>query len=213
MGTRHIVYMGLVGLAPAARNPKAHDLPTLVESLRRFGWTNPAVLDERTGRLVAGHGRREACIILREQGDPPPGGVFIDDDGDWLVPVLRGWSSRDDAEADAYIVADNRISEAGGWDTRELALLLEDVVTADAGLIEVLGYTADDLDAILRQIDPETMHDDDRPLPAAGDDPEDGSADEPATVGTVGADDATLDERDAVPVNVTCPNCSWEFER
>ena len=105
MSTRHIVYMGLSDLTPADRNPKAHDLPSLVGSLRRHGWVAPAILDERTGKLIAGHGRREACIMIRQAGDPPPGGVFVDDDGDWLVPVLRGWASRTDAEAEAYVIA------------------------------------------------------------------------------------------------------------
>src|SRR5688572_9588756 len=104
MGTRHITYARLSELVPAARNPKDHDLPSLMASLGRFGWTNPAVLDERTGRLVAGHGRWEACVALRAGGDPPPGGVYLDEDGEWLVPLLRGWQSRDDAEAEAYIV-------------------------------------------------------------------------------------------------------------
>ncbi|MEU8356488.1 hypothetical protein AB0C27_10810 [Nonomuraea sp. NPDC048882] len=41
----------------------------------------------------------------------PPEGVKIGDDGVWLVPILRGWTSRSDAEAEAYLVAANRLTE------------------------------------------------------------------------------------------------------
>jgi hypothetical protein len=78
------------------------------------------VIDERTGRLIIGHGRREALQAMRERGDAPPDGVTAD----WCVPVVRGWSSKSDAEADAAAAADNRLTEVGGWDEAELAAML-----------------------------------------------------------------------------------------
>src|SRR3954470_24609808 len=157
MATRHIVYMGLSDLTPAERHPKDHDLPALVASLRRYGWTEAALVDERTGRLVAGHGRREACIMLRQNGEPPPGGVYVDDDGEWLVPVERGWESRNDTEAEAYIITSNSLSEAGGGLNRTLAEMLEDVITEDAPLIETTGLTFERVDQILARVDPESL--------------------------------------------------------
>lgn len=203
MSTRHIVYMDLRALTPAVRNPKDHDLPSLVASLRRYGWTAPAELDERTGRLVAGHGRREATMLMWENGEPPPAGVHVDDDGEWLVPVLRGWSSRNDTEAEAYIIAANKITEAGGWFLRDLAAILEDVVTTDAPLQETLGMTFEDIDALLARVDPETLgeQEDDGPVGAPDPDPH---------------TDLTDDDTDPAAVapgrRVSCPSCGHEFE-
>lgn len=213
MSTRHVVYMGLSDLAPAERNPRNHDLPSLVASLRRYGWTNPALVDERTGRMVAGHGRREACVMIRQTGEPPPGGVHVDDDGEWLVPVLRGWQSRDDTEAEAYIIADNRLSEAGGWIERDLALMLEDVVTDDAGLMETLGFTADALDDMLSKIDPETLGpvEDGHHAGEAGEDLTIGGHDTPDT--TASDADETTDLSAATKTKThACPSCGYEWE-
>ncbi|MFI6922508.1 hypothetical protein ACIBIZ_21385 [Nonomuraea spiralis] len=60
-----------------------------------------------------------------------PEGILIDDDGTWLVPIVRGWSSRSDADAEAYLIANNRSSEKGGWEERMLAEVLADVRDAD----------------------------------------------------------------------------------
>lgn len=209
MGTRHIVYMALSELTPAVRNPKNHDLPSIIASLRRFGWVNPAILDERTGRLTAGHGRRLACFQMRENGDPPPGGVFIDDDGEWIAPVLRGWESHTDAEAEAYIITDNYLSGAGGWYEKGLAEMLEDVVTADAPLIETTGMTFEDVDTLIAKFDPETLN--------QGDDNGGGIPDPDPHMGLSDDDEsATGDDTDTLaadsPTVTTCPSCGHTWK-
>lgn len=214
MAHRQIVYMDLGGLQIADTNPKMHDLPTLVASIGRFGFTQPILLDERTGKMVAGHGRREALIWIREQGEVMPDGVIQDDDGEWLVPVERGWSSRNDTEAEAYIIADNQTTVAGGWHMKTLAQMLEDVVTEDAGLMDTLGFTSDDVDDIIRRIDPETLNADpdadpwDTPLP----DP-----DKPAKAAADSDEDPEAGLDDEKPVKaldpVTCPACSHTWDR
>lgn len=212
MGTRHIVYMGLSDLKPAVRNPKNHDLQSIANSLTRYGWTSPAEVDERTGRLVAGHGRREACIMLRQAGDPPPGGVFIDDDGEWLVPVLRGWQSRDDAEAEAYIIASNFLTSAGGWYERGLAEMLEDVVTADAPLIETTGMTFETVDELIAKFDPETLNqpDSDEDTPGSG-----GAPDPDPHMDLSDGDESVTADDDREPAagqrKIVCPNCNHEW--
>lgn len=209
MGTRHIVYMSLTELKPATRNPKTHDAAAIAASLVRYGWTEPAVLDERTGRLVAGHGRREAAIRLMMTGEPLPGGMQLAENGDWMAPVLRGWSSRDDAEAEGYIIASNRLSEAGGWYWRGLAEMVEDVVTADAPLIETWGSDDEWMEEILRRVDPETIGDTEdatAPAPQATD-PDDEDEEE----GGVPGPDAVLDDAPVTTREVTCPACQHLF--
>ncbi|MBZ5526170.1 MAG: hypothetical protein LAP21_28450 [Acidobacteriia bacterium] len=55
-----VEYLPLTSLKPAKRNPKRHQIDTVLTSMARFGYVAPMVLDERTGRLVAGHGRLES---------------------------------------------------------------------------------------------------------------------------------------------------------
>lgn len=145
---RRIAYVALDDLLPAERNPKRHRTGALTASVNRFGFVTPVLRDERTGRLVAGHGRAETLRTLRADGASPPEGVRVDSEGRWLVPVIVGWASRSDAEADAYLVADNRQAELGGWDTAELAELLGDL--NDTELLEATGYDDHDLADMLR---------------------------------------------------------------
>lgn len=136
-------------LQEAERNPKLHSSDIGV-SIGRFGYVEPIVLDERTGRIVAGHGRREALLKLKAEGGTPPNGVKVGKGGEWLVPVMRGWASKDDAEAEAYLIASNKLVEAGGWDEKELASLLEGL--ADANALDGIGFTQLDVDELLASV-------------------------------------------------------------
>lgn len=123
-------------LRTAERNPKRHS-NEIGTSIGRFGYVEPIILDERTGRIVAGHGRREALIAMRERGESPPAGILAEG-GEWLVPVLRGWTSRSDAEAEAYLLASNKLTEAGGWDEDALAAVIRDLNQQNA--LEGVGF-------------------------------------------------------------------------
>lgn len=151
MAHRTLAYMRLDELVPARRNPKNHSLDQLRASLRRWGYTEPILLDERTGRLVAGHGRMEALAAAQAAGIDPPEGIDVDDQGRWTLPVVRGWASENDAEAEAYLVASNRLTEAGGWEAAGLADLLTDLGSVPDGLLGT-GYTNDDLGSLLESL-------------------------------------------------------------
>ncbi len=54
-----IEYWAIERLIPYASNARLHsegDIDKLADSLRRWGWTNPVLVDEH-GVLIAGHGR------------------------------------------------------------------------------------------------------------------------------------------------------------
>lgn len=139
--TRYLEYVDIDELQPDARNPKAHAQAALASSMKRFGYTSPIEVDERTGKIVSGHGRLERLLEDREAGREPPDGV-VEKDGRWLAPVVRGWSSKDDAEALAYIVAANTITEVGEWDFAKLADTFAELSAVDFTLIEPTGWTA-----------------------------------------------------------------------
>ncbi len=152
--TLRIEYTALADLKRHPRNPKDHDLGAISRSVNRFGFTAPVIVDERTGYLAAGHGRIDTLAQLKAQGKEPPANVQTDKAGEWLVPVIRGVAFNSDAEIEAYLVADNRLTELGGWNEPELAALLQDLHEQDTALLEATGYDADDLQALLFELNP-----------------------------------------------------------
>jgi DNA modification methylase len=144
-------------------NPKAHDLAALSASFDRFGFTEAVMRNNSDGRVIAGHGRLEGLLLRRERHGQAPDGILVADDGTWLVPVLHGVELSEE-EADAYLIAANRIVELGGWDLPRLERLLNKVVASGQGL-DGVGFTLGDLDALLadlgkraeRPIDPDSL--------------------------------------------------------
>ena len=117
----------------------------LAESIQRHGFRDPPAFDpnlnEGRGGVVEGNGRAEVLRSMRESGGPPPRGVALDKDGEWLVPVMFGLDSRSQAQAEAYGVDHNALTLGGSglgfedliqlFDEESLQALLRDV--PDAG--------------------------------------------------------------------------------
>jgi hypothetical protein len=126
-------------------NPKRHDVETIKASMRRFGFVAPIVIDDATGRIVAGHGRAEALVAMRDAGEKRPARVALAADAKgWLVPVLRGVAFGSEREAEAYLLADNRLVELAGWNNSELAQMLREAPSLDG-----TGFSQVDLDVLL----------------------------------------------------------------
>ncbi len=140
---REIVYLRLGEIQGADINPKRHDAPGIARSISEHGLAELPLLDERTGRLVAGHGRVDDLLARKNTGGAPPPDVRIADDGEWLIPVQGGWSSKSDAHARAYVAASNKLSDNGGWDLDLLPAYLGDLNAH--GMLELAGFSADDL--------------------------------------------------------------------
>lgn len=148
---RYIEYMRVRDLLDAPVNPKRHDLDETQQAIERFRFGNPPRLDERTGRLVAGHGRRDTVARMEALGLEAPEGIVVDDTGEWRIPVVRGWASRDDDEATAAAIADNRVGVEAGWDEAELAKALESLKGSDGGL-DGIGFDEADLSRMLDEM-------------------------------------------------------------
>lgn len=112
------------------RNPKQHpdkQIRLLEESIKRFGWTNPVILD-KDGRILAGHARVKAAIEMGQDS----------------IPCIRTKLSGKDA--DAYLLADNRLSDIAPYDRDILAELLSDL---PKDLVDLTGFDSVQVDALL----------------------------------------------------------------
>jgi DNA modification methylase len=120
-------------LIPYASNARVHsepDLDKLAASIGKWGWTNPALIDEE-GNLLAGHGRVAAA---------PRAGVTS-------IPVIvaRGWSEE---EKRAYRLADNQLADRASWDFEQLRIELQELGSTDFDL-GLIGFEPDRLETIL----------------------------------------------------------------
>lgn len=107
------------------RNPRRGQVALIQESLQRWGQVRPILTDGT--QIIAGNHTYLAVVAL----------------GWTHVAAVRN-EFADEAEARAYLLADNRLPELGGYDNAQQLALLEDLEAADgwAGT----GFTADDLD-------------------------------------------------------------------
>jgi hypothetical protein len=136
---RWIEDLPLEELRPHPENPKRHDLGLLRNSIEHFGFVEPIVLDERTGFVISGHGRLDTMLDRQRVGSKKiPEGVVVRD-GRWAVPVVRGWSSKDDGDARAVLVALNQVGPKGGWDADALLDILQ-AVDSDQ-LLALTGFS------------------------------------------------------------------------
>jgi len=141
--------VSLGALARWPRNPKDHDLGALSKSFERFGYVTPILVNRRNKTILAGHGRLDALWRAYADGESPPGRVIdasTSNEREWLVPVVM--VDLDEKLHEAYVVADNRLTELGGWDWGKLPEVLTDLAHVD--LLEVTGFDRNDLDEMVR---------------------------------------------------------------
>jgi DNA modification methylase len=150
---RRIEYIPLAELLTRLhpRNPKQHDIGAIVQSYQHHGYVANGVLDSRTGLFLAGHGRVEALSMMQKQKMEAPRGIR-NGGADWLVPVQVGYESESDEAALAYLAADNKLTELGGWDEVALADMLQEIHNSGEIALEASGFDADDLDTLLNDL-------------------------------------------------------------
>ena len=160
-GTPHIYteYIALSDLLAWPTNPKLHALEEINASMDRFGYTQPMLIDERVGRLVAGHGRREQLLKKKEAGEQPPLRI-VAHDGEWYVPVVRGVSFPSDDAAAAYLLADNKLTEKGGWDAQNLVDMVQGLLDRGGGKSLIgTGFAEGDVVGLVKQAQAKTAAD------------------------------------------------------
>jgi DNA modification methylase len=121
-------------LVPYQGNARTHSkkqVRQIADSIKRFGFVNPVLIDD-AGGIIAGHGRVEAAKLLDITA----------------IPCLRV-SHLSVSEKRAYILADNRLAELAGWDREILAVELQALVDIDEVEVEITGFATPEIDVAL----------------------------------------------------------------
>jgi DNA modification methylase len=136
-------YVHVSALRPYSRNARTHSkkqIKQIAKSIKRFGFNNPVLVSD-DGEIIAGHGRVEAATLL----------------GMEKVPTLR-LSHLTPTERRAYLLADNKLAENGGWDREILPQELQALIDLDFE-VDLTGFGQAEIDLILddaREASPNT---------------------------------------------------------
>src|ERR1700761_5960835 len=133
----HIEWLSTHALKPNPRNARTHpkkQIKRLAENIRKFGFTNPLVVDDQ-GVIWGGHGRFEAAHSI----------------GLTEVPVIR-LGHLSPPQLRAFMISDNSIAERSGWDrellARELGELIE-IMPTEGLDISLTGFETAEIDLLL----------------------------------------------------------------
>lgn len=147
-----VEYIPLSDINPADKNPKDHDIGQIYLSMKRHGFVNLPLINSATDKLLAGHGRLETLQAIKLEGEWVPDRIKVRDDGEWLVPCMVGVNIEDEGEALAYLVADNRLTEIGGYHTDELIDTINDILE-NTNNLDGTGFDLSDIEDMFRDIE------------------------------------------------------------
>jgi hypothetical protein len=138
---RKLKYLAPSELKPDPRNPRKHSRPqirAIAKSIESFGFNAP-ILTDGQGRILAGHGRFEAAKLLELEH----------------VPVIR-LDELTEAQAKAFMLADNKLTDRSSWDDELLAVHLKEL--SDLVLdfdIEDTGFELPEIDLRIQGLEGE----------------------------------------------------------
>jgi DNA modification methylase len=119
------------------RNARKHSdkqINQIAAAIKQFGFTNPILVDEN-GTVLAGHGRLAAAKLL----------------GLERVPTVS-IAHLNQAQKQAYIIADNRLAEKAKWDREILAAEFEALAALDLEFdLEITGFETAEIDELIEQ--------------------------------------------------------------
>jgi hypothetical protein len=127
-----VIYRLIAELKFNPKNPRTHSrrqIQQIKRSLKAFGFVVPVLIDAR-GNVIAGHGRILAALLL----------------GLTEVPTIC-LDHLTAAQAQAFMIADNRLTENSEWNERLLAEQLHDLSFVDLGFsLDVIGFETAEID-------------------------------------------------------------------
>jgi DNA modification methylase len=140
-----VVYRPIAQLHLDPKNPRFHSprqIKQIARSVETFGFNVPVLLDHNN-KVVAGHGRVLACKQL----------------GRSEVPTIR-LDHLSEAQANAFMIADNRLTENSTWDDRLLGEQLKDLALLDLDFdLETIGFEMGEIDMRIEGLSSEAVSD------------------------------------------------------
>ena len=104
-----VKYVPIDSIVPWDKNPKQHNREAIKKSIETFKPTSPILVQKKSKRIIAGHGRLEAFKEL----------------GYEEIPVIE--LDMNDSQAKAYALVDNQTTINAGWDEELLAINLDEI--------------------------------------------------------------------------------------
>jgi DNA modification methylase len=137
-GAVTVVYRRVDELRLDPKNPRDHSarqIRQIARSIEAFGFNCPVLVDA-TFKVIAGHGRLLAAQLLN-----------------WKELPTVCLSHLSEAQARAYMIADNRLTENSTWDENLLAQQLKDLAELDLDFnLEATGFEVGELDFRIEQL-------------------------------------------------------------
>lgn len=142
-----LTYIPISMLKLDPRNPRVHSMRQvrqIARSIDAFGFNVPVLIDANN-RVLAGHGRILACKLL----------------GWTEVPTVR-LAHLTEAQARAFMIADNRLTENSTWDDQLLGEQLRDLAALDLDFsLEATGFEMGEIDLRIEQFAADLMNEPD----------------------------------------------------
>jgi DNA modification methylase len=136
------VYRRPADLKLDPKNPRAHSdrqIGQIAESIQAFGFNVPVLIDSKC-RVIAGHGRLLACALVGIEEVP--------------TIILENLT---EAQARAFMIADNRLTENAAWDGRLLAEQLKALSEVELDFsLEATGFEMGEIDVMIEGLSPAT---------------------------------------------------------
>lgn len=121
-------------LVPNPRNPNKHgdkQIALLAKIIKHQGWRSPITISNRSGFIVAGHGRLQAAKLLKVEE----------------VPVdYQDFAS--DADELAHISADNRLAELAEIDAKILGDIVKELSLDSNFDVQLTGFDSDEIESL-----------------------------------------------------------------
>ena len=137
------------------KNPRSHSprqIHQIARSIETFGFNVPVLIDAK-GKVIAGHGRVLACRQL----------------GWTQVPAIC-LEHLTDAQAKAFMIADNRLTDNSIWDDDLLAQSLKELSELDLDFeLDAIGFEMAEIDLRIEQMDAGSTKGDDGTEPPGPD--------------------------------------------
>lgn len=134
-----ITVQPLADLQLDPKNPRLHSkrqIQQIAASIEAFGFNVPVLVDSRLN-VIAGHGRVLAC---RQIG--------------WTEVPTIALDHLSPAQARAFMVADNRLTDNSTWDDRLLAESLKELSEMDLDFqLDAIGFELAEIDLRIEQMD------------------------------------------------------------